>query len=158
MKTRFQTIKQIKVKTLGCVSRMTYIFSGWKWCRMAQKARPFLQDVLKLVTFTPRYLLVMSWHHWSSEWLELTRPWRKRRKTGDEEWKALAVRTCVCNCLCILCMFTSAASSFPSASSLTVGTRSGALRSEVSSSGNVGSWDVFTSQWWGVTCLWGDRD
>lgn len=32
-----------------------YILSGWKWWRMAQKARPFLQDVLKLVTFTPLY-------------------------------------------------------------------------------------------------------
>lgn len=55
---------------------VTYIFSGWKWCRMAQKARPFLHDVLKLVTLTGRYWLVMSLHHCSSDWLEFTRSWQ----------------------------------------------------------------------------------
>lgn len=49
-------------------------------------------------------------------------------------------------CTSVLCIFTSAASSFPSASSLTNGTGPGDLRSEVSSSGNVGSRDVFISQ------------
>lgn len=31
-----------------------YITSGLKWCSRAQKASPFLQDVVKLVIFTPR--------------------------------------------------------------------------------------------------------
>lgn len=64
----------------------------------------------------------------------------------EEEEGDFQVWLCVSVCLCILCVFTSAASSFPSASSLTSGTGSGALRSELSSSGNVGSRDVFISQ------------
>lgn len=32
----------------------TYIKSGLKWCNIAQKDKPFLQDVVKLVIFTPR--------------------------------------------------------------------------------------------------------
>lgn len=31
-----------------------YITSGLKWCSRAQKARPFLHEVVKLVIFTPR--------------------------------------------------------------------------------------------------------
>ena len=63
----------------------------------------------------------------------------------EERGSALVVCVCVCVCLCILCVFTSAASSFPSVSSLT-GTGRWGLRSEVSSSGNVGSREVFISQ------------
>lgn len=72
---------------------------------------------------------------------------------GRNEKKDVQFCLCVSVCLCILCVFTSAASSFPSASSLTSGTGSGALRSELSSSGNVGSRDVFISQWGGVMCV-----
>lgn len=32
----------------------SYITSGLKWCSRAQKARPFLQEVVKFVIFTPR--------------------------------------------------------------------------------------------------------
>lgn len=32
----------------------TYIKSGLKWCKIAQKDKPFLHDVVKLVIFTPR--------------------------------------------------------------------------------------------------------
>lgn len=63
-----------------------------------------------------------------------------------QEERGSALVVCVCVCLCILCVFTSAPSSFPSASSLTVGTGRWGLRSEVSSSGNVGSREVFISQ------------
>lgn len=31
----------------------TYIRSGLKWCNIAQKDKPFLHDVVKLVIFTP---------------------------------------------------------------------------------------------------------
>lgn len=45
-------------------------------------------------------------------------------------------------CPALVCISTSAASSFPSASSRTDGTGSGVLTSQVSSSANVGSRDV----------------
>lgn len=56
---------------------------------MAQKARPFLHDVLKLVTLTGRYWLVMSLHHCSSDWLEFTRSWQaSEEKEGEREgWR-----------------------------------------------------------------------
>lgn len=42
----------LRVNSLGlCLS---YITSGLKWCSRAQKASPFLQEVVKLVIFTPR--------------------------------------------------------------------------------------------------------
>lgn len=70
----------------------------------------------------------------------------ERGRGGKDEEKEGQLWLCVFVCLCMLCMFTSTESSFPSASSLTTGTGSGDLRSEVSSSGNVGSRDAFISQ------------
>lgn len=69
-----------------------------------------------------------------------------RNREEEEEGgmkKEVRFWLCVSACLCIV---TSAASSFPSAPSLTIGAASEDLRSEVSSSGNVGSRDVFISQ------------
>lgn len=36
------------------VNVFTYIKSGLKWCNIAQKDKPFLHEVVKLVIFTPR--------------------------------------------------------------------------------------------------------
>lgn len=44
-------------------SARTYTRSGRKWCTTAQKAMPFLQEVVRLVTLTPWYSRVTSLHH-----------------------------------------------------------------------------------------------
>ena len=92
-------------------------------------------------------------------------------ETDEENWVQfwsyvrVSVFVCFCVCMCLFGwdrnsmsgfkwtsafgIFTSAVSSFPSASSLTFGTGVGVLISAFSSSGNVGSRDAFISQWWG---------
>lgn len=52
---------------------ISYIFSGWKWSRIAQNARPFLQEVEKFEIFTPLWSFVTSWHHFSRDWLDVTK-------------------------------------------------------------------------------------
>lgn len=49
---------------------LTHIKSGLKWCTTAQKAIPFLQDVVKFVTLTPLYPLVTSLHQSSKLFVE----------------------------------------------------------------------------------------
>lgn len=52
---------ETRIMTISLI--FTYIKSGSKWWIRAQKAIPFLQLVVKLVTFTPWYDLVISLHH-----------------------------------------------------------------------------------------------
>lgn len=59
------TLKRLSVadETILKIVNVTHIKSGWKWCRIAQKPRPFLHEVVILVSFTPRYPDVTLWHH-----------------------------------------------------------------------------------------------
>lgn len=91
----------LKLQIFPLYRKHAYTRSGRKWCTTAQKAIPFLQEVVRLVTLTPWYSRVTSLHHSSKSCpgvVSFTRsdfpsPWKGRHsvlRTGPEllaQWK-----------------------------------------------------------------------